>query len=180
MHPETEQLLGTLELLCSNPFIWENTTQEEFSLWNLMTSEGFVNLTYVELAFEHWQNIEEWGTPTNQAKFGEYAPTRSERKKDDWNDTIAKERKSYYQQILDTISANFHNLQAYNLSIPRIKQQNIEWEHPSFYVSIVVAQTPAQNWLCLAPTTPNQVTYYFHYGYDGNKRFLYFSDSAIA
>jgi hypothetical protein len=99
-------------------------------------------------------------TNKSKKKDYEYAPTRSERKKDDWNDAIAKERKSYYQQILDTISTNFYNLQAYNLSIPRVRQGNFECEHSYFYVSIVVAQTPEKNWLCLAPTTPNQVTYY--------------------
>ena len=33
MNPQTEQLLGTLELLFRNPFVWEST-QNEFSLWN--------------------------------------------------------------------------------------------------------------------------------------------------
>lgn len=62
MKPETEQLLGTLEVLGGyQPFFWETEIQGEFSLWNLMISEGFVNLTDVERAFEHWQNIEQWG-----------------------------------------------------------------------------------------------------------------------
>lgn len=79
MKLETEQLLGTLELLCSSSFVWETATQGEFNIWNLMISEGFVNLTDIELAFKHWQKIEKWGTPTNQQKFCEYAPPRSER-----------------------------------------------------------------------------------------------------
>jgi len=155
MHLETEKLLGTLEILSPNTYVWENTTQEEFSLWSLMISEGFVSLTDVELAFEHWQNIEAWGTPTNQATFEyEYAPTRSERKNDNWNETIAKERKSYYQNLLEKITHDLQSLQTYNLSVsPRIKQQN-------YSVSIVVAQTSEKDWLCLAPTTPNQVSCY--------------------
>ncbi|MEH2254448.1 hypothetical protein [Nostoc sp.] len=59
MHSETQRLLGTLEILCSNSFVWETTTQGEFNIWNLMISEGFVNLTDIELAFKHWQKIEE-------------------------------------------------------------------------------------------------------------------------
>ena len=92
MNPQTEQLLGTFELLFRNPFVWEST-ENEFSLWELMIFEGFVNLTDLELAFAHWQNIEEWGTPTNQAENDyEYAPS-SERKNDNWDENIAKERK---------------------------------------------------------------------------------------
>lgn len=127
MNLQTEQLLGTLEILCRNPFIWENSTENNFSLWNLMISQGFVNLTDIELAFVHWQNIEEWGTPTEQGKYGGYAPTRSERKNDYWDENIAKERKKYYQQLLQIITDNLQNIQAYNLSIPKTSHINFEF-----------------------------------------------------
>jgi hypothetical protein len=44
MNAEREQLLGTLELLVSNTFVWKTEIQGKFNLWNLMISEGFVNL----------------------------------------------------------------------------------------------------------------------------------------
>lgn len=66
MKLETEQLLGTLEVLNHETFLWETETQGKFNIWRLMISEGFVSLTDVEIALEHWQNIERWGTPTNQ------------------------------------------------------------------------------------------------------------------
>ncbi|MFN6529064.1 hypothetical protein [Nostoc sp. ChiSLP03a] len=159
MKIETEQLLATLELLCSSSFVWETPNQGEFNLWNLMISEGFVNLTDIKLAFKHWQNIEEWGTPTNQeASDYEYAPLRYERKDKTWNESIASERQRYYQKIQQLLTQNFSNLQAYNLSIPKAKYQDFTWEHPDFSVSIVVAETSNNHWLCLAPIVPDQVS----------------------
>ncbi|MBD2210292.1 hypothetical protein H6G27_10425 [Nostoc linckia FACHB-104] len=159
MQAETEKLLGTLEILCSNALIWETIYQGEFNLWNLIISQRLVNLTDIELAFEHWQNIEEWGTPTNQKEYGEYAPTRSEHKNNNWNQTIAAERQEYYQKIQHILTKNCQNLQAYSLSIPKSNHQNFEWGHPDFSVSILVAETKNNNWLCLAPTVPDQVSY---------------------
>ncbi|WP_448266029.1 hypothetical protein [Nostoc sp. DSM 114159] len=160
MKVETEQLLATLELLCSDLFVWENAIQGEFNIWNLMISEGFVHLTDIELAFKHWQKIEEWGTPTNQeASDYEYAPLRSKRKDNTWNESIANERLSYYQQLQQLIKNHLQNIQAYNLSVPKAAHQSFEWEHPYFSVSIVVGETSDRHWFCLAPTVPDQLNY---------------------
>ncbi|MGL5939635.1 MAG: hypothetical protein ACRC2S_04490 [Waterburya sp.] len=146
MKPETEQLLGTLELLSHNTFVWETDIQGEFNLWNFMISEGFVKETDLELVFEHWQNIERWGTPT--ANEDEYAPLRQERKDDDWNDTIAQQRHSYYQELQKLCQENLEDLQAYIL---QNSSSGWEWDHPNFYVSIIVGKTDNNNWICLAP-----------------------------
>lgn len=159
MKLETEQLLGTLEILCSDLFVWETANQGEFNLWNLMISEGFVHLTDIELAFKHWQNIEEWGTPTNQQEFYEYAPPRSEREDNTWNESIANERQGYYQQLQQLIKNHLQNIQAYNLSFPKTAHQSFEWGHPYFSMSIVVGETSDRHYFCLAPTIPDQVSY---------------------
>lgn len=159
MKLETEQLLGTLEILCSNSFVWETTTQGEFNLWNLMISEGFVHLTDIELAFKHWQKIEKWGTPTNQeASDYEYAPPRSKRKDNTWNESIANERQGYYQQLQQLIKNHLQNIEVYNLSFPKAAHQSFEWGHPYFSMSIVVGETSDRHYFCLAPTIPDQVS----------------------
>jgi len=160
MNSSKIKLLGTLEVLQpGRKFIWETATQGEFHLWKLVISEGFVNPTDIELVFEHWQNIESWGTPTNQALNDyEYAPPRSERN-DGWNEEIENQRKEYYQQLQQLIKTNFHNIQAYNLRVPKSTDKYFEWEHPDFSVSIIVAQTKDNRWCCFAPTVPNQVDY---------------------
>ena len=109
MNPSTTKLLGTLEILnSSNTFFWETATQGEFNLWNLMISEGFVNPTDIELVFEHWQNIETWGTPTNPNDF-RYAPPRSDRD-DGWNEEIENQRREYYQQLQQLLKTGLVNI----------------------------------------------------------------------
>lgn len=154
------QLLGTLEVLSQSsgcqPFFWEIKTQGEFNLWNLMVSEGFVSLTDPELAFEHWQNIEHWGTPTNPLDY-EYAPPRSKRDDETWSDTIATKRQEYYQQLQQLLATNLQSLQAYNLSVLNFSRHSFEWSHPNFSVSIVVGETREHHWLCIAPTVPDEL-----------------------
>lgn len=159
MNLQTEKLLATLEVItnCSHLFLFETAHQGEFNLWNLIRTEGFVTLTDIELAFEYWQNIEEWGTPTNQTNY-EYAPLRSKRKNENWSNEIKSTRQGYYQQLQD-ITQNLHNVRAYNLSVPKSAPETFEWDHPYFYVPIVVGSTIDNNWLCLAPTVPDQVSY---------------------
>lgn len=146
MKPETERLLGTLELIAHNTFVWETEKQGEFNLWNLIISAGFVKETDIELVFEHWQNIELWGTPTSQIE-GEYAPYREERKDDDWNESIANERQEYYQKLHILCKENLKNLKAYHLQFDKFFRY-----HPDFYVLMIVGETVNNNWICLAPT----------------------------
>lgn len=149
MKSETEQLLGTLEILSHRTFIWETGKQGEFNLWNLMLSQGFVSETDLDLSIAHWQNIEIWGKPTDQKTNGyEYAPYREEREDDDWNDEIAKQRKAYYQELSKLCQEKLQNLQAHTL---QTYTSGWEWGHPNFYVSIVIGKTSNNNWICLAP-----------------------------
>lgn len=53
MKLETEKLLGTLEILARRPFFWDTEKWGNFNVWNLMRSEGCVNLTDVEVAIAH-------------------------------------------------------------------------------------------------------------------------------
>ena len=145
MKPETEQLLGTLEVLAHNTFIWETDKRGEFNLWNLILSEGFVDETDLELVFEHWRSIEAWGTPTSQIE-GEYAPYREEREDDDWNEAIAETRQQYYQELEQTCQ-NLKNLKAYQLRV----NQSFRY-HPNFFVSLVIGEGLNDSWICLAPT----------------------------
>lgn len=158
MNPSTIKLLGTLEVLYyGNSFVWETQTQGELNLCNLISH--FVNPTDIELVFEHWQNIETWGTPTNQDELcWEYAPPRSERY-DDWNEEIENQRQEYYQQLQQLLKTSCHNIQAYNLRVTKSKDNGYERRNPDFSVSIIVAQTLSNHWFCLAPTVPNQVNY---------------------
>ncbi len=159
MNPTTTKLLATLEILYNgNFFVRETETQSELNLWDLISH--FINPTDIELVFQHWQNIEIWGTPTNQDELcWEYAPPRSQRY-DDWNEEIENQRKEYYQELQRLITTNLNNVQAYNLRDDRNDEHRFDWQHLDFSVSIIVAQTKDNRWFCLAPTVPNQVIYF--------------------
>ncbi|BAY81096.1 hypothetical protein NIES267_05610 [Calothrix parasitica NIES-267] len=159
MKSSTKKLLGTLEVFNpGNTFFWETSTQGEFNLWNLMINEGFVNPTDIELVFEHWQNIETWGTPTNPNDF-RYAPPRSEREDENWNEEIENQRREYYRQLQQLLKTSLFNIQAYNLRVPKSTDNSYQRTNPDFSVSIIVAQSEDNHWCCFSPTVPNQVNY---------------------
>lgn len=158
MKLETEKLLGTLELLVRNSFVWETEKWGNFNIWNLMLSEGFVNLTDVDLAIAHWQNVEHWGTPTNQVEDEyQYAPLRNERN-DSWSAEIEAFRVERYQELFTLLKAELLDLQAFRLSICRQPNSDFEWEHPNFCFHILLGKTEDGNWFCLSPTIPNKVS----------------------
>lgn len=155
MKSETEQLLGTLEVILRNPsltFIWETEEQGEFNVWNLAIAEGFVSLTDVDVAIAHWQAVEHWGTPTDQSKNDyEYAPPRNERK-DGWNAEIEAKRFESYQQLSQILKAELQELQAFSLSVPAQTDYYFKFVHPDFCFYILIGKTEDGDWLCLSPT----------------------------
>jgi hypothetical protein len=157
MKPQTEQLLATLEVITGSPIYWETATQGEISFWKLLNITCSVKETDLELAIEHWQQMEAWGTPTDMKKDDcEYAPTRSEREEDeedrDWNHEIAIERSNLYERLHHLLSTNSTNLQAYHIS------HTGSYNSSSFKMSIVAGRIVDGKWLCLVPTIPDQVT----------------------
>ncbi|GGA06795.1 nuclease A inhibitor family protein [Okeania sp. KiyG1] len=157
MKLETEKLLGTLELFVRNPFFWETEKWGKFNVWNLMRSEGFVNLTDVDLVIAHWQDVEHWGTPTNQIDDFEYAPLRDEQD-DDWNPEIEKFRVERYQQLLKLLKAELSDFQGFRIGINKESDDYFEWEHPNFYFHILIGKTKDGDWFCFSPTVPDEVS----------------------
>ncbi len=158
MKTETEQLLGTLELLADHSFFWETEQRGAFNAWNLMIAEGFVRLTDIERVIEGWQAIERWGTVTDQETFDyEYAPTRQERD-EVWDDTLIAERTTKYQALLQLLKSDLQNLQAFSLGIFQENTNNFEWQHLAFSVGILIGKLPDETWVCVSPTVPDQVT----------------------
>lgn len=165
MKPETEQLLGTLEVLVWHPhpsriFVWETEEQGELNVWNLAIAEGFVSLSDVDVAIAYWQSVERWGTPTDRSIDYEYAPPRNERQ-DGWNAEIETKRFETYQQLSQLLKAELQDLQAFKLSIPKNNDSDFEWHHPDYCFYIIIGKTNDENWLCFSPTVPDQVTYNF-------------------
>ncbi|WP_202220016.1 hypothetical protein [Okeania sp. KiyG1] len=172
MKLETEKLLGTLEVLVKNPFLWETEKRGDFNIWNLMISEGCIHLTDVELAIAHWQDVEHWGTPTYQTEDDfEYAPFRHEEDddrdyeyapfkydededEDIWSDEIEAFRVDRYQQLLTLLKAELLDLQAFRLTTI----EHLKRGHPYFYFHILIGKTEDGDWFCFSPIVPDQVS----------------------
>jgi hypothetical protein len=179
MQAETEKLLATLETISQRDrgytdggytgISWNTNSQGEFNLWNLLNSEGHLHETDLNLVFEHWQNMESWGTPTDmRINNYEYAPPRSQREHNDWNEEIAAERSSVYQQLKKFLTSNCIDIQAYTITHKEYYPE--EWCRPNFYVSFAIAKTITNEWLCLMPTVPYQMKLYTsmeHSGLEG-------------
>lgn len=159
MNPETERLLGILEFYkssCRRMFVWDSSIRGYFNIWNLLLSERFVYSTEPEKAIKHWRNVEIWGTPTNQKKECiQYAPFRRERGKRSDNSYLLRERIEYYQALLYFLKKSLQNLQAYILTGYASSSLNLNFEQAEF--CIVLGQTVSQDWICLAPTAPDQI-----------------------
>ncbi|MDY7007874.1 MAG: nuclease A inhibitor family protein [Cyanobacteriota bacterium] len=151
-------LLGTLEILVRRPFFWDTEKWGIFNIWNLMRSEGCVNLTDVEVAIAHWQNVEHWGTPTNQiGDSWEYAPFRDEdddERDDDWNAEIEAFRVERYQQLLTLLKAELLDLQAFRLTTV----EHLQRRYPDFCFYILIGKTEDGDWFCFSPIVPDQVS----------------------
>jgi Nuclease A inhibitor-like protein len=72
IHPNTEQIFASLELLVDrlpfdlpchedgsniSPFIWDSNLQGEFSIFNLYRSNSWIKLTDAALAIKQWQGL---------------------------------------------------------------------------------------------------------------------------
>jgi Nuclease A inhibitor-like protein len=75
MHPKTEQIFASLELLIdslpfyspvyrdtgrvySHPFIWDSNTQGEFNIFNLCRAKEYIKSTDSSLIIKQWQDLE--------------------------------------------------------------------------------------------------------------------------
>ena len=158
MKPETERLLGTLEIICQNPsyaLFWETEKRGEFSLLNFLQKRGFMKLTDLEVAVENWRETELRGTA---GRDDYYAPEPEDR-----INILDEETKAFrsekYRLLLEAIASNLEQVQAFNISDRHLKKQSY-WSYNYYDFCAVIGKTKDKDWLCLAPTVPNQVFYY--------------------
>ncbi|CBN58098.1 MULTISPECIES: nuclease A inhibitor family protein [Kamptonema] len=164
MKLETEQLLGTLEVLCkyinselfceieentdeypTRAFFWENEEQAEFNVFNLTIANGLSRLTDVELAIESWQATERRG---KAFKNSIYSP--------DWEESdnildaeTEAERAEKYQSLWQLLNSNLRDIQAFNLSA----------HHRYLNFCVIIGKTEDGDWICLTPTMANQFNF---------------------
>ena len=162
MELKTEQLLGTLEVLLEKEFrfrlpchedgatlksyFWDATTQGTFTPLRVIQSEGWIKQTDLEVAVTNWQ----WSEHSGLAAKGTYLPHRDEQNIL-LDDATKLERTEKYQALLELLTSNLENLQAFILSCTS-----------RYSLSIVVGQITEKRWICLSPTVPQETYGYFN------------------
>lgn len=156
MHPTTEQLLATLEVLLEEklicrlpsnktsswlPFVWNSSQKVEFNAINLLRSEGWIQPTDIEVAIRNWQEIEERGTPTEDDYRAEERFDEEEYQQR--NGREFKARKEIYRQLVGFLQAKLKEIRVVKLSC--------WWEYSCF---TILGKTDSGDWICVASTVP--------------------------
>ncbi|MEH2090762.1 hypothetical protein [Nostoc sp.] len=159
MHPETQDLISRFRNYTENrqPFVWNTENRGGLNCWNLLLSEGFVQTTDFDQVIATWKGIARRGMPTDPKEYPgyKYASSRRERKDDSWSPYLQSQQNQYYNALAYFLKSSLQNLRAYSLrSINR--SLNVSWAQ-EFKIFIIVGQTSDLEWICLAPTVPDQV-----------------------
>lgn len=144
MHPETEQLLGILELLTEPslplnlpdhdgafivPFIWDISEQGEFNVMNLTRVEGWLQLTDADVTIESWQEME----------YLKYFPDFS---MDAGDRNI---RKNIIANLFQVLNHELQELQSFVL-------KGCLYPEPDASPSFIIGQTQDGDWIGVCPT----------------------------
>ncbi|HEY9860441.1 MAG TPA: hypothetical protein V6D16_13100, partial [Candidatus Obscuribacterales bacterium] len=157
MHPETEQLLGTLQVLTepgiqfrfpSNhrssfvPFVWDSHEKGELNILSLSYAEGWIQLTDIDVALSSWQAVENRGSldPDFDPEFLEY---------DDTNhavDEVTKvTRAKKYLALSQLLQSELQELEIFKLSCC-----------PIYSFCVVIGRTKNDDWICISPTVAQE------------------------
>lgn len=146
MHPKTEQIFASLELLIdslpfyspvyrdtgqvySRPFIWDSNVQGEFNIFNLCRSSEYIKSTDISLVIKQWQELE-YAQALNGFLFDD-----EERKT--WRDSI---------ESLSQVFSSLTNIQAYDFHFEYYKRRQIS---PN---GIIIGQIDDNCWIGITST----------------------------
>ncbi|MCC5665862.1 hypothetical protein LC653_18525 [Nostoc sp. CHAB 5784] len=180
MQPETEQILGTLQVIVEPyltidlpghenggtiivPFVWDVSEQREFNVINLCLANGWLQLTDVDKRIKSWQEME-------------YA-------KSFYNFFLGVEeeniRKNKFESLLQLLHINLQNLEFFYQDLESFSSMPYSCSRgvilpglvigrtedgawicicPTVYKETAIPQELIHHWLCLAPTVPDQVS----------------------
>lgn len=125
------------------PFVWDQSEQGEFNLWNLLQAEGWSQATTLKAALESWSlpdrtgavNGETWLLPNDEAGILLDEPTQ-------------KTRLEQYQALIHWLETNLQDLAVFRLSCASEQDANP-------YSLIIVVGQAADVWFSIAPSIPH-------------------------
>ncbi|MDM9584588.1 nuclease A inhibitor family protein [Nostoc sp. GT001] len=145
MQPETEQILGTLEVIIEpnsnfnlpghedggyiSPFVWEVSEYGEFNILKLSIIKDWLKLTDVDKTIAGWQEMEYLSIFNN---FGF--------EKDEKNN-----RSNKIKALFEILSDKLQDLESFDLKVSC-------YLSPNTSIGIIVGKTIDSDWICVCPT----------------------------
>ncbi|AFZ57463.1 hypothetical protein H6G54_26340 [Anabaena cylindrica FACHB-243] len=157
MKPETEQRLGTLEVLLEEeiryslpchedsatlqPYAWDATIKGQFTPLNLIKSEGWIIETDPEVACENWLWTEQNGLASSLIYVYHKDPEKFL-----LDEPSKNKRYQQYFKLLRLLAERIKDLQAFSFSY-----------NSHYSLSVVVGRVPdSKRWICLSSTVPQE------------------------
>lgn len=152
MKPETEQLLGTLEVLnetlsgCYRTFFWDVSAKGNFNIWNLMNFEEFIQPTTPENVIDSWLREEQTHSiaPYDNYSLDETDPEAL------LDDATKARRTEKYQFLLQLLNSNLQHLEGFTISLDKSEYER----YHCFYG--LIGKTADESWIAILPTVPQR------------------------
>lgn len=154
MKLETEQLLGTLELLNEplqvydeqvegsyQTFSWDSSSKGEFNLWNLMIDEKYIQPISGQTAISQWI-LDEWLHPI--AADNDTYPPDHPKDGNYLNSDIKIERYKIYKYLYQLLISSLEELEAFKV--------NIDVNEKLDYLCFLVGTISHDSWLVISPS----------------------------
>ncbi len=160
MKPETEQLLGTLEVLneplkdfdetlygCYQTFFWDISAKGDFNIWNLMNFEEFIQPTTPETVIDSWLKEEQTHSiaPYDNYSLDEPDPETL------LDDATKARRTEKYQSLLQLLNSNLQHLEGFTIGFYKFEYQR---RYPCFCG--LIGKTADESWIAILPTVPQR------------------------
>lgn len=159
MKLETEQLLGTLELLNEHLYktlFWDASVQGEFNIWDLIKIERFVEPVTPEAAIEKLIQEEQKHHISSSSEYGGDDP-----EPDKFLDDKTKlSRENKYQSLLNLLKSNLEHIEAFKFQFPGYSKDYDwldEYSHKD-YICGLIGKTFDDDWIAISPTIPTRQT----------------------
>ncbi|MEH2368117.1 hypothetical protein [Nostoc sp.] len=152
MQPETEQILGTLQVIVEPyltvdlpghenggtivPFVWDVSEQGEFNVINLCLANGWLQLTDVDKRIRSWQKME-----YAKSFYDFYLGVEEENL-----------RKNIFEYLLQFLHINLQDLEAFLQDLESFSSMPYSCSRGVVLPGLVIGRTTDGTWICICPT----------------------------
>ncbi|BAY85621.1 hypothetical protein NIES267_51220 [Calothrix parasitica NIES-267] len=166
MKLQTEQLLGTLEVLnehlYNKTFFWDASVQGDFNVWNLIKFEKLIEPVTPEAAIEKWIQEEQMHHLLSPLEYPGEEPELDKFLDD--KTKLSREKK--YQSLLNLLKSNLEHIEAFKFQFPGYDEDFwwLDEIHEGIYphkdfICGLIGKTFDDDWISITPTIPTRHTF---------------------